>query len=325
MSPRAATADDETITFLEAGPETILAVLTAPGAEPLKVGVIFLPGGGAPLTTGRNRFAVRLSRDVAPLGFHAIRLDYHGAGESTGSIRHFRLDRPFIDDASAAMSILRLQGVEHFVLVGSCFGSRTALAVAAAFPEVIAVAMVSCPVRDFEMGQHTSVLAAERRSIWAYVAKGLHPRMLGRLTKRSWRATYRRHAMAKLRTMVPGKRSSERGTQGITGVSDRFLGDMRDLVERKVPMLLIYGDDEYLFDDFQRAHHGELGDLLASAGDRVTMRVLEGSVHGFTRVDVQDAVLSVIVEWLRRLEPLTEDEPEAPRTSDRAARAGTIR
>jgi pimeloyl-ACP methyl ester carboxylesterase len=296
------TADDETVTFLEAGAETIAAIVTSPVEDPLGVGVIILPGGGVPLTTGRNRFGVRLCRSLAGVGFHTLRLDYHGAGESTGSIRQFSLDRPFVDDARAAIRFLRLQGVERFILVGSCFGSRTALAVAASAPQVFAVALISPPVRDFEMGQHQSVLAAERRSVWAYVAKGLHPRSLGRLTKREWRKTYLRHARAKLRTMDRGTRTavaagSRQG--GETGVSGRFLADIRALAERRAPILLIYGSDEHLYDDFQRARRGELGDLLA-ADPHVTETVLDGSVHGFTNVGLQDAVLDVIVDWVRR-------------------------
>ena len=84
MSRVPATAEDETVTFLEAGAETILAVATNPTAEPLGVGVVILPGGGAPLTTGRNRFAVRLCRDLASSGFHTIRLGLSRSGREHG-------------------------------------------------------------------------------------------------------------------------------------------------------------------------------------------------------------------------------------------------
>src|SRR5205823_11499929 len=63
-----ATAENEHPTFLEAGSETIFAVLTTPATDPLGIGVILLPGGGVPLTTGRNRMSVRICRDVASMG-----------------------------------------------------------------------------------------------------------------------------------------------------------------------------------------------------------------------------------------------------------------
>ena len=300
MSSSPATAHDETVTFLEAGAETILAVATNPTAEPLGVGVVVLPGGGAPLTTGRNRFAVRLCRDLASSGFHTIRLDYHGAGESTGSISRLRLDQPFVEDTEAAIRFLRLQGIDRIIIIGSCFGARTALATAASSPEVIAVALVSCPVRDFEMGQQTAVLAAERRSVWAYLARGLRPHSLRQLTKREVRSTYWRHAKAKVRHIRASRSPGDPGGRNHAGVSARFLGQIQDLAARAAPVYLIYGNEEYLYDDFQRAQRGALGDLLASMEARATITVLDGAVHAFTNVKLQDAVRDLIVAWTRR-------------------------
>ena len=322
MSPPIVTADDETVTFLEAGAETIVAVATQPVENALGVGVIILPGGGVPLTTGRNRFAVRLCRSLAAAGFHALRLDYHGAGDSTGSIRRPSLHRPFVEDTQAAMRFLRLQGIERCLLVGSCFGARTALAVAASTPDVVALALISTPLHGLEMGQQGSVLAAERHSVWAYLAKGLRPRTLGRLTKHEWRATYLRYGRAKLRTMRRGTRTPvAAGSQGggTTGVSRRFLAEIRALADRSAPILLVYGSDEHQYDDFRRARRGELGDLLA-ANPHVTETVLDGSVHGFTNVDLQDTLLNVVVEWARRT---ATHEIEDPASGPPVTRAGS--
>jgi pimeloyl-ACP methyl ester carboxylesterase len=311
VSPRTATADDEHVTFLDAGPETIFAVLTMPVSAPLGIGVIILPGGGVPLTTGRNRMSVRICRDLSSMGFHALRLDYHGAGESTGSIRQLRLDQPFVRDVEAAMSFMRLQGVERFVLVGSCFGARTALAAAAEFSEVAGIAMISCPVRDFEMGQPHSVLAAERRSIWRYLARSLHPVWLRRLTTRQGRATYMRFGKAKLRSIFRRLSSHESGGErDVSRVSPRYLDQLRSVIGRGLPILLIYGDDEYLYEDFLRAQDSELGTMLNEASEYITKDVLEGSVHGFTRVKVQEEVHDRVRAWLSRF--------DAPRAAEYA-------
>jgi pimeloyl-ACP methyl ester carboxylesterase len=207
-----------------------------------------------------------------------------------------------VDDTRAAIGFLREQGVvDRFILFGSCFGARTALATAASTPEVIAVALVSCPVRDFEMGHQTAVLAAERRSVWTYLRKGLHPKNLGQLTKRESRAAYRRHARAKVRSMVRGGRRRRPEEKSSDGVSPRYLAELGQLRDRATPMLLVYGSDEYIYDDFQRAQRrGALGDLLGSPDARVATTVLEGSVHGFTSVELQDAVRELTVGWARR-------------------------
>jgi hypothetical protein len=65
-------------------------------------------------------------------------------------------------------------------------------------------------------------------------------------------------------------------------------------------MYLIYGNEEYLYDDFQRAQRGALGDLLASMDARATTTVLDGAVHAFTNVKLQDDVRDLIVDWTRR-------------------------
>jgi len=295
--PGVTSAVREEATFLEAGDETIVAVLTPPSTDGRGVGVVFLPGGGAPTTTGRNRFAVRLCRLAAAAGFHAVRIDYHGAGESTGAIRRLRLDQPFVADTVAAIAFLEMQGVDRIVLVGSCFGARTAVSAATLHPNVVALALISPPVRDFEMGQHASVLAAERRSLWAYLAKGLHPRSLARLTSRQWRSTYRRHAGAKWRqiTRKTADRPSEADDDGRL-VSRRFLEELRELVDRGVELLLVYGSEEYLYEDFEQARRGRLGRLLERSG--AAIEVLPGSVHGFTRLAAQDDVLASVMSWL---------------------------
>jgi pimeloyl-ACP methyl ester carboxylesterase len=311
-----ATAGREEATFLEAGDETIVAVLNSPTTDARGVGVVFLPGGGAPTTTGRNRFAVRLCRLAAAAGFHAVRIDYHGAGESTGAIHRLRLDQPFVADTEAAISLLEAQGVDRIVLVGSCFGARTAASAAVLHPDVVALALISPPVRDFEMGQHSSVLAAERRSVWAYLAKGLHPRSLARLTSRQWRSTYRRHAGAKWRQITRKKadRPNDTDDDGRL-VSRRFLQELRDLVDRGAELLLLYGSDEYLYEDFEQARAGRLGRVLERSG--ATIEVLPGSVHGFTRLAAQDDVLASVMRWLES--PKVREATSAVGRSARAA------
>jgi acetyl esterase/lipase len=158
--------------------------------------------------------------------------------------------------------------------------------------------LISCPVRDFEMGHQTAVLAAERRSIWAYARKGLHPSTLRQLTNRESRGAYRRHARAKLRSMR-AKRSRAEG-DGSAGVSAKFLSELRSLVERDTPLLLVYGSEEYIYDDFQRAQQRGVETLLDAPNGRTTVTVLEGSVHGFTSVALQDAVRELTVDWTRR-------------------------
>lgn len=283
--------------FFPAGDQTLFGILTRPVASSNGTALIILAGGATPVTTNRNRLSVRLCRRVAGQGFHAMRLDYHGAGESTGLVERMRLDRPFTTDPEGAMQWLRRYGIKDFVLVGSCFGSRTALAVAAANPDVTRLILVAAPVKDMAIGDWASVQAAHEWTIWNYVRRALSLRVLRGLSDRHHRRGYWRYIEHKWAAFR--RRRAHKGRQGPEWVSEHFLRQLKALVERHVPILLLYGDGDAYFADFRRARSGPLGALLDRAGSKVEIQTLPGRVHGFTRLAIQDAVLDKIAGWLQ--------------------------
>lgn len=134
--------------FFPAGEEMLFGVLTRPTGEANGTTVTMLTGGGYLTSTHRNRMYVRLSRRLAALGYHTLRFDYHGTGESTGSARQFHIDEPFVEDLAGAIGWLEGQGLSRHVLVGSCFGSRTALACSPQIPGLERLVLLSPPARD---------------------------------------------------------------------------------------------------------------------------------------------------------------------------------
>jgi hypothetical protein len=75
------------------------------------------------------------------------------------------------------------------------------------------------------------------------------------------------------------------------------------VVKRGVPVLLIYGEDDQYYQEFREARQGRLGRILEIAGSSVDVRVLPGRVYGFSRLSIQDEVLSVITGWVEALVP----------------------
>src|ERR1051326_5109892 len=76
----------------------------------------------------RNRMWVEAARRLAAHGFGAFRFDYHGTGDSEGESGFLDPNRPYRDDATAVLRLLRERhGYERFLLAGSCFDARTAL------------------------------------------------------------------------------------------------------------------------------------------------------------------------------------------------------
>src|SRR5688500_18992780 len=98
--------------FFENHRTEVFGIVTYPPGARTSTAIVILPGGGIPLTTNRNRLTVRLCRGLADLGHTAVRIDYHGTGESPGAVERFHLSRPLIDDVEAVAAGLRGLGFE---------------------------------------------------------------------------------------------------------------------------------------------------------------------------------------------------------------------
>jgi pimeloyl-ACP methyl ester carboxylesterase len=288
--------------FFAAGQETLFGILTQPAPNTVAYGtaVMILAGGATPVTTNRNRLSVRLCRDVAARGFHAFRLDYHGAGESTGMVERLRLDQPFDEDADGGLLWMQQRGIEDFVLVGSCFGARVALAEAAVNEQVRRLILVAAPSRDAVMGNRQIARTADEWSIWRFMRRALHPRILRGWFDGNRRRLYRRYAREKWRAILrlTRHRFNRSKTEDPSWISSQFLEQFRTVVDRRVRVLLLFGESDSYYTDFRRGLDGTLGKLIEEAGDLIDLRVLPGQIHGFTQLSVQDAVLKEILDWL---------------------------
>lgn len=299
-SVRQAGSREEIPAFFPAGEETLFGIFTRPTVHPIGVAVIFLPGGGGTrLSTNRNRLWVRLCRRVASLGYHALRCDYRGAGESTGTADKLRLDQPFIADIDGAARWVERQGVSKFILVGSCFGARTALTFAPQHPGVRGLVLISPPTRDYGEGERQVTRMAHEWSIWEYVRRSLRPRTIKGLFHGDRRRTYAKVARAKWRVGAERRRKDSL-KQETVGFSRNFLDPFREVIERKVPVMVIHGEGEPTHGEFQEAITGPVGKLLERAGSMVEVLVAPAPVHGFTAVRSQDAVADLVGDWLDR-------------------------
>ncbi len=101
---------------------------------------------------GRNRwFGDRLSvkgaRWLAARGFYCLRFDYHGYGESEGECEIIDGDKPYTEDALAAIGHMRHEfGQQRFALAGFCFDGRTALSAVEQEGESIATVVAIAPL-----------------------------------------------------------------------------------------------------------------------------------------------------------------------------------
>lgn len=304
-----ATSAEESPAYFPGADAPLFGILTRPTTEPRGTAAVIMVGGGS-VATNRNRFSVRLARGLATDGYHTLRFDYHGVGESAGIVAHRpRLDEPYVADAEAAVRWLNDAGIAEYVLIGSCFGARTALAFAPSLSALRALVLLAPPLRDLQAGDGPGTRLAQRVSVWEAVLRALRPRAIRGWLDPARRRTYRqflrmkaRAAMRRLLKLVgvdPGPDDY--------WVSNNLLGPIRTLAGRGVPVLLVYGTKDQHYDDFLTARQGRLGPVLERA-PLTRVEVVEGHVHGFTQVDAQRRVSELVFDWLEQVDPA----PRAP-------------
>lgn len=297
------------VRFQAAGND-LLGIFTEPHERPRGVGAILTTGGAYIASPNRNRLSVRLARRLAEDGYHVLRFDYHGVGESAGTISGYPLDRPAVDDLTAAVRWCEAAGLHRLVLIGSCFGARTILATADRVSGLAGAALASTPLRDFEMGDRLPTRYAREMSLGQLVRKAFRPQVWRNILAPSSREAhlksrhiYVRTAAFKVKRMIDRLRGANGEGDGANsdGFSDLFLTQFRRLEGRHIPVLMMYGTDEDFYRDFRRAQEGVLRDALPAGQTQVEIQTVDGVIHGFTTLKVQDAVVESTVAWARRL------------------------
>lgn len=312
-------ADSETPVYFSVGQDKALGILTRPAGTPIGTVAVALGAGSAVSSLGPNRFLVRLCRRVGDLGYDAFRFDYHGVGESTGSVGSFRLDEPFIDDLDAALAWLHARGMRDVLLIGWCFGARTALARAPNLSNLSGLVLVSPPVADtLEPDDQIWRMASNLRAA-DMLKMGIRPWVVRSILDRDRRKRYAKLLAAKLRLVAHTRREHRAPTSHSTGsghVSPHFLHPLRELIDRGVPVLFIYGSADGYYDDFQRAmqviHRDRDDDARPPP---VAVATVSGPLHHVPSVAAQESVLNIIEEWISS-ERRAADMSAVPRSLD---------
>ena len=301
---RSASAADETPLYFDAGGTSLFGILTRPSGSGRDLGVLVLGGGGYMFSAQRNRLPVRMCRRFAAEGLPALRFDYAGTGDSGGSPpAMYRLTEPFAEQCEAAGRALERAGVDRYVLVGNCFGARSALAVAPRLDGVEGVVLIVPPVGNMEQGQGTMVSRlGSGLSLRSFAWQGLRQLWRGMVVQRRFRKHFRRAivgARLAARAAVARVRKRFRRDSQWQWLSQQFVAALDHLVRRRVPILVVYGETDAHLGHFRRAAaSGPLAEVLARAGDLFEVKTLSGEIEGFATLEAQEAVLGLIHEWV---------------------------
>ncbi len=297
--PETVTSLQERPVFFPHGEDTLFGIVTDPALQPRNVGVILLYGGGYTMTSYYNQYWTRMSRRLAGLGFHAMRFDHHGNGDATGRVDEFDHKTPFSADFHSAMSHMRSEGVDRFLLVGDCLGGRAALVAGAEDEAVEGVFLISAMVRDGRMDKADDW--ARKYGVGHYIKRAFRWKTIRKLADPKMRKAYVKVASTKARQVAGTDLDADDGTMATGGASQRFLGPLEKVLARGGRTLFVFGDeDEERTGDFERAREGTLGVLLTGAGDRAEVTTVGGTITDIQDVTAQDEIIELVADWAQR-------------------------
>jgi pimeloyl-ACP methyl ester carboxylesterase len=292
----------------------IISIPTSTSGSMSTTGVVLLAGTGPGSgTIGRNRMWVRLARTLADEGTPVLRFDYAGVGDSSGEMIGYDLDTPAVEALQAAFDVLESIGCEDIIVVGTCYGARTALAGSAGDPRVAGIHLMVPPVKSSAKGsagvEHLAGYASSR----TIARKAVEPRTIKRLLKsKGARKAARRFVAVKARKAVgTSTESRSRRIDTTKEASPGFQRPLHQLLVDGVPVHILFGMDDFYWTEFKEAARGRLGEDLQEFSDLIDVKTIPGVLRGFPSMRIQDLAIESVVSWVqerssgRRSEPVT--------------------
>jgi pimeloyl-ACP methyl ester carboxylesterase len=225
----------------------LVAVVHEPAGPPVSV-TILLAGGVLP-RMGVNRVLVRMADRLAAAGHRVVRVDPQGLGESGGALPEepfFELLRrvesgAFVEDVRlTAEAVAPADADIPLVLFGTCGGGITALRVAEVLDRVTGVIAVGVPLKrsGARIPPGFARRTERRRAL----------RQLAQLRHRTGSGRVRRVIRPLVWSLLP------RFSRRLPGDADNWLntpllGSLRSLYSRRLPVSLLYGENDIVRDE----------------------------------------------------------------------------
>lgn len=268
---------------------SLVGVMTeaAPAAGDAKgrPGVIFL-NSGILHRVGSCRLHVRMARAFSEAGFHALRFDYSGIGDSDQRRDSLPFEESAVIETREAMDYLaKAKGVEQFVLVGLCSGADMAHETAVKDERVSGMVLLDA---------------------WAYKTMAYQMRRFGPklLDLRAWRHSIGvrlqewKGTRTDDRTCIPGSEGVEYEVPKYVRVfppRDRVAAELRAMAARGVQFNYVWtgGLQEY---NHEGQHEATFRDVPFKG--RLREKWLPDADHIVTGLEHQEWVTADSVSWL---------------------------
>ncbi|VVS94092.1 alpha/beta fold hydrolase [Desulfoluna spongiiphila] len=262
--------------------QNLVGILSEPEAGPGGLPGVLLLNAGLLHRVGPYRLYVELARGFEASGFHVLRFDGSGLGDSPMPRDSRDYAERSRDDIIDAMDLLaEKKGIETFVLVGLCSGADNAHAVASVDERVSGVVMLdgfTYPTLRFYLKDYAPYMINPVRLAW-FVAK-----CLGRAVAR----------------IIP---AFGRGAGDGGDVYDRdfppkarVAGELGEMAGRGVRMLYIYSGGIAGYYNYAE----QFTDMFKTTDfkGKLQLEYLEEANHTYTAMSVRRHLMGIIFTWV---------------------------
>jgi len=263
----------------------LYAMLGAPERpEARRRGMILLHGWSG-YRIGPHRMLVHMARRLMENGFHTLRFDHRGRGDSEGNGETVCLDE-MIEDALAAIAFMKRETQpDDIALLGICSGSNVAIGAATLRPEIRELALWS--VLPFQPEQRAAQRVRRARFyLWQYCRKALRAE--------TWRRLFRGEINVRgVGRVVAGEAKPQEGARNLKDSSRDIMAAFGRYDGRA---LFITGsadpegmEGRKLFGEFCRT-----GKIDAD------FHLVEGATHSYYAAGHELEVIARTLEWLKK-------------------------
>lgn len=285
--------------------DSLFGILTQPEHVAIPHGqrartAILMLNVGTNHRVGPNRLYVKMARHWARAGYHTLRFDLAGMGDSrtaSGYTETRLYSKDSVHDVRAAIDALSARGCDRFVLLGLCSGAYAAFQATLADPRVVAQVLLNPRRLSLATGDTLERVMSESYKSRRYYQKAmLAPQTYIRL----WRGEVNIRGIGRRMQALIGARLVRFSARLLGRAADEdVLTNVRQLCRRGVESLFVVASEDDGV-DYLEFHLGTAGKAVRSP--RFRMHFVHGSDHTFSRIASQDELIAYVsTELTKRL------------------------
>jgi pimeloyl-ACP methyl ester carboxylesterase len=295
--PKAASLSVKEQAVLFGPGQILLGIESRPAPEARAAGrpAVILLNAGVVHRVGPHRLTVHVARRLAAAGFHVLRFDMAGLGDSARRKGSAPYQERAVQDVRDAMELVQqATGIDRFILGGLCSGADNSLRTAVADTRVAGIALLDpYAYRTPEFYVRRFLSRAREPGVWKRLARRQSAALIKGVQARLAKVAGGDKAKAEAPIELPRVPQYSRKF----APREEFGNQLRGLVDRGTAVLIAYSGSM----DGVYNHAGQFDSAFRSYGlaGRVRSLYYPDANHTYTELSVQRRLIDAVLDWAR--------------------------